>query len=131
MASSLQTGLICWVAGPYACGKWPDIRIFRRDLKHALPHDEMIHADRGYTNHPGTYQFFTPNEPGTRSEHEANGRAQARHEKINRTLKKFKCLDHKFRHPLEKHGMCFRAVAVLVQATMTFDEMPFDIVYEE
>ena len=36
VAISIQDGDIVWVNGPFACGLWPDIKIFWQNLKHAL-----------------------------------------------------------------------------------------------
>ncbi|KAI2510184.1 hypothetical protein MHU86_4216 [Fragilaria crotonensis] len=46
MAVCIQTGDIVWVNGPYKCGKWPDVKIFKSRLMHLLGDDEMVEADR-------------------------------------------------------------------------------------
>ncbi|KAI2499167.1 hypothetical protein MHU86_15319 [Fragilaria crotonensis] len=51
MAICIQTGDIVWVNGPYKCGKWPDVKIFKSRLMHLLGDDEMVEADRGYRGH--------------------------------------------------------------------------------
>ncbi len=44
----LETGDTVWVNGPFACGKWIDLEIFRVGLKRALvPHEKVI-AYGGY-----------------------------------------------------------------------------------
>jgi hypothetical protein len=45
VAVCIQTGLIVWINGPFRAGKWPDVNIFRRDLKGKLLPGEMIGAD--------------------------------------------------------------------------------------
>jgi hypothetical protein len=37
-----------WVNGPFKCGSWSDIKIYRRDLKQKLRVGEMVEADSGY-----------------------------------------------------------------------------------
>jgi hypothetical protein len=48
IASCIKTGNIVDVNGPFPCRKWPDIKIFRCDLKNRLLPNEKIEADRGY-----------------------------------------------------------------------------------
>jgi hypothetical protein len=44
----IKTGDILWVNGPFMCGSWLDIKIYRRDLKQKLRVGEMVEADSGY-----------------------------------------------------------------------------------
>ena len=46
---SLQLGHIVWVNGPYPCGAWSDIKIFRDRMKLDLSKNERVEADNGYT----------------------------------------------------------------------------------
>ena len=50
---SIQMGHVVWVNGPYPCGRWPDIKIFREDLKHMLDDGEMVIANAGYRGEAG------------------------------------------------------------------------------
>ena len=44
----IRTGMIVWISGPYECGIWTDIKIFRDALVHDLDSDERVEADKGY-----------------------------------------------------------------------------------
>lgn len=49
----IKTGEIVWVNGPYECGSWPDISIFRDSLQSHLGRNERCEADDGYIgDHP-------------------------------------------------------------------------------
>jgi hypothetical protein len=52
IAISIQAGDIVWVNGPFPCGEWPDIKIFRKDLKGMLQFGEAVEADDGYRGEP-------------------------------------------------------------------------------
>ena len=41
-----------WINGPFPCGQYPDIKIFRQDLKFELEDGEMVEADLGYRGEP-------------------------------------------------------------------------------
>lgn len=48
IAVCILTGDIVWVIGPFPCGAWPDISIFRFALKYLLDENERVEADDGY-----------------------------------------------------------------------------------
>ena len=132
LASSIQHGIICWTNGPYQAGTWPDQNIFFDGLVDYLLPGEMVHADQGYRNRTGEpWNFITPVEPVTLDVEEGHKLARACHESINGRFKRFGVLNSPFRHELEKHGICFRAIASLVQLTLTVDEPAFSINYTE
>jgi hypothetical protein len=60
IAACIHTGDIVSFTGPFECGKWPDILIFRHKLKQMLRPDEKIIADRGYK---GEFKAITPYDP--------------------------------------------------------------------
>jgi hypothetical protein len=87
LAVCIQTGWIVWVNGPYPCGSWPDIKIFRHHLKAKLHVGEMVEADLGYR---GEQQCIrVPNNAVSLSNQRAANRARARHETINSWLNSF------------------------------------------
>ena len=45
VAVCIQTGDIVWINGPFKCGVWNDLMIFRRDLKWKLAPGEMVETD--------------------------------------------------------------------------------------
>jgi hypothetical protein len=81
VAISIQTGDIVWVNGPFPCGEFPDIKIFRLGLKTKLRYlEEKVEADDGYMgehdyielpyNHGGAGQKQIKVKQNLRSRHE-------------------------------------------------------------
>ena len=122
----IQTGDICWINGPFMCGRWPDINIFRVGLKRLLAPNEMVVADKGYR---GDRSCHTPAHLVSWTDRRATNKALARHETVNKRLKQFKCLKEQFRHPLAKHKDCFYAAAVCTQVMFNRGEKPYKITY--
>lgn len=118
VALSLQSAKIVWAYGPFPAGT-PDISIFRTKLKYKLARaDEFAICDNGYTDDrciqpPGTNNRF----------HYTLSRVRARHENLNRRLKQFNVLGHRFRHDLSKHKLCFMAVANITNLMLVEDPL--------
>jgi hypothetical protein len=53
-------------------------------------------------------------------------RTRLRHEMINKQFKNWRCLEEQFRHGIDKHLSCFRAIAVLTQLAIESSESRFD-----
>jgi DDE superfamily endonuclease len=111
VAVCIQTGLIVWYHGPFPAGKWPDINIFRKELKHLLLPGEMVEADRGYKDLSCRHCDVVV----SKSDARAKSRAMRRHETMNADLKCFECLNRQWRHTLDKHILAFASCALLVQ----------------
>lgn len=112
----IQTGHICSVVGPFPCGEWPDINIYRSWLKHQLRAGEKVEADCGYRGDPTVRD---PSDCNTWGEHEMKFNVRARHEHVNQRFKNFRIL-RKFRHftshdETDKHKYCFDSIATIVQ----------------
>jgi len=121
VAVSIQNGDIVWINGPFPCGKWPDIKIFREDLIHELEPGEKVEADRGYQGEP---RCITPQEGNDRAK-----TVRARHETANKRLKQWGCLKELFRHDIRLHSTAFRAVAVITQIAIEHGEPLFVVEY--
>jgi hypothetical protein len=106
----IQTGDIVWTYGPFPCGRFPDIKIFRHRLINLLPPGEKVEADAGYRGERA--KIRVPADYLNEADRRAKAGARARHETVNKQFKQWGCLGKKFRHPLSKHMMCFNAVAV-------------------
>jgi hypothetical protein len=127
---NLRTGELVWIHGPFPCGRWPDIVIFRHALMSHMEEDEKAEADDGYIGEPGktlTPKLNTHNE----SDREYRQYTRARQETVNKRLKDWNCLALKQRHDLEKHSVMFRAVAVILQLSVTSGEPLFQIDYDQ
>ena len=102
--------MIVWINGPYPCGSFSDVRIFRLGLKQYLENNEKIIGDRGYCDD----RCINPNNELSQFKR-INAIIRARHETVNARLKNFSILKMEFRHALSHHGDVFYAVANLVQ----------------
>ena len=106
----VSAGRIVWAHGPFPCGAHTDVVIFRKGIKLALANGEMVIGDNGYTDE----KCITGNDQQLMQQ-EVFERVKARHETVNRRLKQFYALGHKFRHGLSRHSICFFAVLNLTQ----------------
>ena len=118
---SVACGDIVSVNGPFPCGSFPDLRIFRSGMKKQLAKDELAIADGGYRDsgcrksgeNPAMTRLFSV--------------IRARHEIMNRRMKHFNVLSHRFRHHRSLHSSCFHAVANLTQVSNESGERLFTI----
>ena len=123
VALSLRRSEIVWINGPFPCGRFPDITIFRNGLKHRLRRGERVLADRGYR---GDESCNIPNPNDNADVSKLKADLRARHETVNARLKSFSILNTKFRHDLNKHAKVFRAVVVITQVNLQ-DEPLFNV----
>lgn len=103
----LKNGEICWVNGPFSPGEWPDLKIFKENLRQNLKPHERVIADGGYHDDK-CVQLMTGKQDGIRF-------FRAQHEAVNGRLKRFRILASTFRHNKALHCDCFFAVANIVQ----------------
>ena len=126
VATCIQTGDIVWVNGPFKAGRWHDLTIYRRDLKHLLAPGEMVEADKGYR---GDETIRNPRTVFSRADKRAKELVHARHETVNRHFKQYQALSSKYRHERSIHQYVFHSITVITQ--ITFDEgfCPFQVNY--
>lgn len=118
---AIATGNIVWAHGPFPCGLYPDLKIFQLGMKGALGRGEIVVADKGYQDEKCVV------EESLQISKEDIKRIRARHETVNRRMKQFFVLGHKFRHPLSRHSSCFHAVANLNQIMIANGEPLFSM----
>jgi hypothetical protein len=120
VAVCILTGDIVSVVGPFPCGDWPDVEIFRYCLKGMLDEYERVEADDGYVGEDPVNVKVPGSLVHMHDEQQLyiRSRVRRRHETVNKRIKQFKCLDTVFRHGLSFHGTCFRACAVLTQLSI-------------
>lgn len=123
----IQSGDICWMNGPFKCGKWPDLKIFRRDLKQRLAPGEMVECDAGYRGDPKCrHKHIVFNQ----ADRVAKADARARHETVNGDIKSFSCLKQEWRHDRHLHKFAFGAAAVLTQISYSCNnDRPYEAFY--
>ena len=119
---SIDTGDILWVNGPYPCGRYPDVNIFRKQMKAGLDENERIIGDQGYTDD----KCITSDTIESPIPIKIHPEPRARHETGNKRLKQFSVLSSKFRHPIEYHPIFFHAVSHITQLAFR-DEPLFEV----
>ena len=131
VAICILTGDIVWVNGPYECGAWPDISIFRNSLMTNLAPNERVEADDGYVGeaplHVKCPRSFT-NRPETEAMQQ---RVRNRQETVNNRFKFWGILRQTYRHDIPKHGYVFRAIAIITQLSIKNGEKLFECGYRD
>ena len=128
----ILTGRIVWVHGPFNCGEWNDISIFRDSLlSHLQDAGERAEADDGYIGEaPGFIKcpksFTNPEETEA-----MQARVRMRQETVNERFKNFGILKQVFRHEVANHGEAFRACACLTQISIMNGEPLFSVGYRD
>jgi hypothetical protein len=117
----IRTGIIVWAHGGYPAGQWSDLRIARNLYIYFVEPGELTLADKGYRD--PTY-FILPNNLNSRT----HKKIMARHETVNKRIKQFNVLCQRFRHPLNKHKICFLAVANLTQLALMNGEPLYNVI---
>lgn len=119
---SIIGGHIVWANGPFPCGQFPDLNMFRRDMKSALDVNEQGIAYGGYTDS----QRLKYGETDEISKLFAT--VQARHEIVNRRFKQFSVLSNRFRQSLQCYSQCFHAVCNPTELMIENEEPLFNVV---
>jgi len=117
VATSISTGWIVWINGPFPCGAWSDIRIARSlgGIQSVMDRAERYIADGGYCD--GGDFGVTPN--GLNNNDQRRQKLiRARHETVNGRFKRWHILSCTFRHDLGLHYIVFMAIANITQLEM-------------
>ncbi|CAJ1932133.1 unnamed protein product [Cylindrotheca closterium] len=113
VAISIMGGNIVHTNGPFPCGSFPDITIFRNHLVDRLQKGEMAEADLGYRGEPRKIRL--PCDWQTEVEKGLKTRARSKQETVNKRFKNWGILKQQYRHPLRDHQVVFRAIVVMTQ----------------
>lgn len=100
------TWYIGWVNGPFSCGEYPDLKIFKNNLKHHLSQIEEVLKYKRYIDERCVH-IIEESSPKVSAE------LRARHGCINGRIMAFGVINDCFRHHIEEHGMWFHAISVL------------------
>lgn len=125
VALAISTGDIVHINGPFPCGHYPDITIFRSKLKAMLQDGEMVEADNGYRGE--YYCVRTPVDYDDEDDKKKKGQILARQETVNRRFKQFGALKQVFRHNIGVHRTVFECVVVLTQLSINNGDKLFQI----
>lgn len=127
----IKSGEIVWLNGPYPCGKWSDITIFRDCLIHHLGRHERVEADDGYIGEAPRRVKCPRSFVNSRNTERMQSIVRQRQETANKRFKMWGCLKQVFRHEITKHGDVFRAVCVITQLTIMNGEPLFQVEYDD
>lgn len=128
---SIKKGDIVWIHGPFPCGAWPDLKIFRDAMLLYLNSNERVEADDGYRGEAPKH-VKCPKSFGNPIENKKmQAIARSRHETCNARFKMWGALNQCFRHDRLKHGDVFRACAVLTQLSIENGETLFQVEYND
>jgi hypothetical protein len=127
---SILGGGQVWIQDPYTAGKYTDIKIFNKVLRHFLDPGERVEADEGYIGHLD--KIKCPQNVGNPAEKWAmQGRVRVRHKMLNMRLKNWGILSQVYRPDIMRHGDVFRACAVVTQLTIESGEPLFEVEYKD
>ena len=129
IALCILTGHIVWIMGPFPCGDWPDVEVFRFALKQMLDPKERVEADDALVGEDPTNAKIPGSSVHDQDERilRTRGVVRRRHETVNKRMKQFECLGNKYRHDVSFHGVCFRACAVLTQLAFEHGKPMFQV----
>ena len=131
VALCILTGDIVWINGPYEPGLWNDLTIFQNSLQSNLEEQERVEADDGYI---GAHPEFAKCPRGFADPAETlamQARVRHRQETINLRFKFFGAMKQTWRHEIGRHGIAFRAIAIILQLTINTGERLFAVNYRD
>lgn len=129
---AIQTGDIVKIAGPYPCGDWPDIKIFKLETVPELDKNERVEADAGYASLDPEYTKTPEGVSSSKEAEDMKNRVRARHETVNKRMKQWAILRKVFHNnDLTKHSFVLRAVAVITQLSFENGEPLFQVDYKD
>ena len=131
VALCIKSGKIVWVIGPYECGSWPDINIFRNALRSELDDGERVEADDGYVG-DAPQHVKCPKSISNRSATELmQSLVRRRQEHVNKRFKQWGILKQLYRHDITKHGDVFMAIVAITELIIENGEPLMDVEYED
>ena len=122
IGASIGLGHIAWAHGPLPCGAFPDLKIFRLRVKQCLDPGGKVIADSGYQD-----ERCQPPTGMSSTTEKLHSTVRAGQETVNKRLKQFFILSHRFRHNIALHSSCFHAVCNLTQLMIKRNEPLFDL----
>jgi hypothetical protein len=127
---SIIWGDLVWNQGPYPAGRFNDIDIFNKVLRHFLEPGERVEADNGYVG--AANKIKCPDNPCNPVENKGmQSRARYRHETINGRFKTWGILQQMYRHDIRRHGEIFQAIAIMTQLAISNGSPLFSVEYED
>ena len=120
-----------WINGPFPCGRWPDISIFRDALLYWLSPGERVEADDGYVGESPRHIKCPASFTNPQCTEYMQQRVRSRQETINLRFKFWGILAEIFRHDMTLHGDVLRSVAAMTQIAINLGEPLFECGYND
>lgn len=115
-------GHLVWFNGPFPCGSFPDLKIFKEGMAHDLDPTERGILDNGYK-----HNLCVSKDGLTQSLKDIHRPIRARYETVNSRLKNSQVLHHPLGHLLDLHMYCFHAVAQVTAMLISTSDPLFTI----
>ena len=127
---SIVGGGLVWIQGPYPAGRFSDIVIFNKVLRHFLEPGERVEADND--NVGAADKIKCPDNPCNPVKNEGmQSRARYCHKTINGHFKTWVILKNAYHHDIRRHGEVFRAILVITQLKISKGSLLFTVEYED
>jgi hypothetical protein len=133
VALCILTAELVWINGPYECGMWNDVSIFRNALISMLDEGERVEADDGYRGEAPEHVKCPQSICNLQIDDLERMQAivRRRQETINKRFKQWGILKQVFRGNLVYHGDIFRVIAIITQLAIENGEPLFAVDYED
>lgn len=119
---SYVSGILSLVNGPFRCGEYPDLNIFKSKLLSFLQGGESIFFDNGYIH----VLFIMPNTVPT-EKHSEHAKIRTSHETVNEQIKNFNAVPHILRHHRSANCFVFHVVARLKEMIISSGDNQYSI----
>ena len=120
----ILTGKLVWINGPFECGIWPVIKIFRSALMLELEDGERVEADDRYLGKAPQHIKCPKSFCNTAETTRMQSRICMRQESVNKRFKQFGILKQViYCHDLSDHGDLFREIAVITEIAIEHQEL--------
>ncbi len=127
---SIIGGDLVWIQGPYPAGRFNEIAIFNKVLRHFLEPGERVEADNGYFG--AADKIMCSENPCNPVENKGmQSRARYRHETIDGRFKTWGILQQMYCHDIRRHDEVFRAIAMMTQLAISNGSLLFSVEYED
>ena len=120
-----------WINGPFACGKYNDCSIFLKGMAARLGRNERVEVNDGYNGASPKYTKVPGSCTARKERKEIQSTVRARHETFNKRLKQWGSMRNVWHHGPTKHATAVRAVAVINQIILQFQQPLFHVQYND
>ena len=125
----IQTGDIVWINGPFACGKYNDVTVFRKALISHLDDGERVEADDGLVGEAPRCVKCPKSFTNPEATLPMQQRIRNRQETINKRLKQWTILVDIYNDDISTHADVLRSILIIEQLKIENGEPLFPVCY--